>query len=223
MAQNPPTSKGGIGSLSLDSLFLGKNNESPFGGLGALEASLKLYHNRLWTAQREEYLYKEKFSILNYLPNVGMVPFSQNKETHLLPVISFNSSQVFNYLQTKRQQKAKLQSLDRKARLAFNEELVKLKIAYAKIEALQDLASLAQIEKKRFEIYQEAFNKRELKPLDLLEKEKAYKLFLLETETKGKNIVLLMLEIKQLARYGMPDRELSFDAQEDCILLQPEK
>ena len=186
--------------------------------LTELETSLQHYHNRLWTVERSEYTYKQKNRFFNYLPSVSFIPLSRTDRVSLTPVLSLNTNSVFNYLQNKRQQKARLQALDRKAQLTFNEDLTKLRLLYARIQhetaALSQTNILAEIEKKQFAIYQEAFAKRELSPLDFLEKEKHYQVFLLSLNQKHEAIYLLILEIRQLARYQMPDVELALP--EDC-------
>ena len=162
--------------------------------------------------------YSPIFSFLDYLPLVSFIPLTRNDRVRLTPVLSLNTNSVFNYLQQKLQQKTKLQSLDRKAQLNFNEDLTKLRLLYARIQhetaALSQTNILAEIEKKQFAIYQEAFAKRELSPLDFLEKEKHYQVFLLSLNQKHEAIYLLILEIRQLARYQMPDVELALP--EDC-------
>ena len=189
-----------------------------------LEASLQRYHNRHWTVERSEYTYKRKGSFLNYLPSVSFIPLSRTDRVSLTPVLSLNTNFVFNYLQNKRQQKAKLQALDRKARLTFNEDLTKLRLLYARIQhetaALYQTNILAELEKKQFAIYQEAFAKREVSPLDFFEKEKHYQAFLLSLNQKKEAIYLLILEIRQLARYQMPDVELALPVGGGCILLE---
>ena len=192
--------------------------------LTELEASLQRYHNRRWTAERSEYTYKQKGRFLNYLPSVSFIPLSRTDRVSLTPVLSLNTNSVFNYLQQKRQQKTKLQALDRKAQLTFNEDLTKLRLLYARIQhetiALSQTNILAEIEKKQFAIYQEAFAKLELSPLNFLEKEKHYQAFLLSLNQKKEAIYLLILEIRQLAQYQMPDVELALPVGGGCILLE---
>ena len=150
---------------------------------------------------------------MNYLSSVSFIPLSRTDRVSLTPVFALNTNSIFNYLKNKRQQKAHLQTLDRKAQLNFNEDLTKLHLLYARIQhqtaALCQTTVLAELEKKQFEIYQEAYQKRELSPLDFLEKEKHYQAFLLSLNQKQEGIYLLMLEIRQLARYQMADVELA--------------
>ena len=191
--------------------------------LPELEASLQRYHNRLWTAERSEYTYKQKNRFFNYLPSVSFIPLSRSDRVSLTPVLSLNTNSIFSYLQQKRQQKARLQTLDRKAQLQFNEDLTKLHLLYARIQhetaTLSQNNILAELEKKQFAIYSEAFTKRELSPLNFLEKEKHYQAFLLSLHQKQEAIYLLILEIKQLARYQMADVELALPDEGDCISL----
>jgi hypothetical protein len=193
--------------------------------LSALEESLKMYHNSLWTAQRQELLSKEKFRLFKYLPHLGFSPFTRDNQVRLLPVLSFNASQVFSYLQAKQEQKSRLLSLDQKAQLSFNEELLRLRLSYQKlkseIQSLESLSKLRATEERIFSIHQEAYQKREISPLDFLEKEKNYLLFLAQLSEKTHSIDLLISSIKQLARYQMSNTPLYYLPAPDCILLQP--
>ena len=125
-----------------------------------------------------EYTYKQKVIFFNYLPSVSFIPLSRTDRVSLTPVLSPNTNSIFKYLQNKYQQKARLRALDRQAQLNFNEDLIKLRLLYAQIQpeiaAHCQTSILAKLEKKQFEIHSEAFAKRELSPLDFMEKEKHY-------------------------------------------------
>ena len=191
--------------------------------LPELEASLQCYHNRLWTTTRSELLVSQKGSLLAYLPGISFVPYTRNDHPTLTPVLSLNTNQFFSFLHNKKMQKARLTALDRKARLQFNEELTNLRLLYDRIlletQALQNTESLIwQTEQRQFDIYQEAFRKREMKPVDFYEKEKNYQSARLAQENRKQALRLLILEIKKAARYHLPDQDIALPAAPDCIL-----
>jgi hypothetical protein len=191
--------------------------------LARLEAALQMYHNRLWTVEREEFLIKEKFRLFKYLPSLGMAPLSRAGELSFVPLITFNSREVFSYFQIKGQQKVRLLSLDRKATLVFNEALLQLRLAFRRYEkeaqALVNTRKLAAIEDRHFAIYAEALRKREMKVVDFLEKEKAHLTFLAQAAEQQKALELLRLQVLEKARFGLEEVPLYLEDGADCILL----
>jgi hypothetical protein len=94
--------------------------------LDSLEASLKLYYNKAWTADRSEFVDIQRGKSWNLVPSVGLV-FG-------LPSVNLNTGQIADYMERKAVNRAKLKSLELKYEVMLNEELQKLRIEYQKLE-----------------------------------------------------------------------------------------
>lgn len=174
--------------------------------LDSLRSSLKEYYNRSWTADREQFIFSSRGEIWAKLPNVG-IQFG-------LPSVQFGTKDIYNIKQSKREKKAALKSLDLKYRTVFNEAIQNLEIDYKKIqlklEKLEFQKQSVELEEKIFSIYSEAFGKRELTPLEFLQKKKAYSDVLANYEIEKREIELQILELYKFARWRMKNEELAY-------------
>ena len=182
--------------------------------LDSLENSLQYYYNLSWTAERSEFIKGEKGKGLNYIPTVGL-QFG-------LPAVSFGTDKIVQMRNDKRNRIAKLESIDKKYFIIYNEMLQKLRIEYKKLEIekrkIAAKEKLFEIESKLFLINKEGFEKLEITPEAFLNKEKVYlqkeeniEIIKLEYEIK-------ILEIYELAKFQLPQKELAiFDSNNFCV------
>ncbi len=183
--------------------------------LDSLEASLKLYYNKSWTAERAEFTDIQRGKSWNLVPSVGLV-FG-------LPSVNLNTGQIANYMERKAVNKAKLKSMDLKYGVLLNEELQKLRIEYRKLEKHKEKAGadaqLMKIKQEIFSIYQEAYDKKEMKPLEFLQKKLEHETTVQEALLREKDYQIAVLELMRLARYGMPEEPIWYEGNQDCIML----
>ena len=78
------------------------------------------------------------------------------------------------------------------------------------IEKLEFAKQSLDLEKEIFEIYKEAFEKRELTPLEFLQRRKSLKQVLANYEIEKREIELQILELYKFARWGIKNEELAY-------------
>lgn len=209
---NPPLMKLLLTLVLVLSFYNAKSQILEVPQLSALEASLKLYHNQNWTAERAAFVYEQKGKILNYLPSVG---FSFG-----LPTVSYSSQSLFAYKENKKARSAALASLDRSAELKYNEELNSLRIEFEKLQfqkqKVRALAASLVTEEKIFSIWQEAHRKKELKPLEFLQKKRQFEDSKTNLELAESAFNLAVLELQKMARFGQRSEKLHLVETDVC-------
>jgi len=172
--------------------------------LDSLEQSLKDYYGRSWQAERENFLAVSKGEIWAKLPSIG-IQFG-------LPSVQFGTKDIYNIKQSKREKKAALVSLDLKYRVQFNEALQGLEIEYNKVriqlEKLEYLEKSIELEEQIFKIHEEAFQKRELAPLEYLNRRKSFENVKSNYEIEKREVQIQILELYKIARWKMRNEEL---------------
>jgi hypothetical protein len=175
------------------------SGQSDIPKLDTLEASLRTYYTKAWAADREEFIVSQKGQILNYIPSFGIAMG--------LPTVGYNTSKIYDYALDKKVRQQKLKSIDSQYLVRYNEELNNLRIEYQKVKAeekyLTSLVKLSDLKAREFAIYQEAYDKKEMKPLDYIGKSYEYESHLNNLEKLRLEMDIKILELKKLARYHM--------------------
>ena len=179
----------------------------------------KAYWNKVWTAERSEFIDIQKGKNWNLVPSVGLV-FG-------LPSVNLNTGQIANYKERQAITKAKLKSIDLKYETIYNEELMKIKIGIAKAKELVEKYKIANrlliIQKKIYNIHKEAFDKKEMKPLDFYATELTYQREEIAVDDLLREFKLEILEVEKLSHFSYDEKEsLAYDGNDDCIMLSPE-
>lgn len=179
--------------------------------LEELETSLKTYHNKLWLADRNEYLALKKKKWWYYLPSVG-IQFG-------LPSVQFSTGTLAIIDRDKNIRAAKLKSIDLSRELEFNKQLQELRNKYRILEIHnQRISTLTLIKNKEheiFKIYIEATVKKDMTPEEFKLKELKY---LREIDTFDNYQSTVEQEAHELlifAHYGEQQVPLFFEVQ-DC-------
>ncbi len=169
--------------------------------------SLKSYYNKLWAAERAEFVDIEQGKKWNMVPSFG-VAFG-------LPSINMNTGQIAAYKARQAEVKAKLKSIDMKYEVQLNEGLNNLKIEISKANnaelKLDDYSSVLAARGQIFKIYQEAFNKKEMKPIDFYKEKLIIETANQEYQRAVRDFQVMILEIEKLARYDMPQELIYYD------------
>lgn len=182
--------------------------------LDSLESSLQYFYNLSWTSERVEFVKGEKGKVLNYLPSVGF--------TFGLPAISFGTDKIVKMRKDKKDRISKLEAIDKKYFIIYNEMLQKLRLEYKKLEVekrkILVKEKLFEIESKLFEITQEGFDKLEITPEQYLIKLKDYKQKKEVIQIEKLEYEIKILELYELAKFKLPNQELAiFDSNNFCI------
>jgi hypothetical protein len=172
--------------------------------------SMKAYLNQQWTAERSEWTAAVRGQRWSYIPNVGLA-FG-------LPTVGLNTGQIAAYKQQQGTNAAKLRAIDAKYQLLLNDQLnlLKIEVEKAGVEQAKLLTYSATLEARKsiFEIYQEAFKKKELKPLDFLQQKLAYESAVQQYLLAVKSYQIVVLEVERLAHYNMPNELISYTTED---------
>lgn len=184
--------------------------------LDTLEAHLRLAYNQTWTAEREAYQYKLKGSWTKYVPNIGL--------TFGLPSISWSPNAIFETGNIKRQLKAKLKSIDLDYTNRLNKAIADLRIEYQKlqiqIQDYQQEKELFQIKTEIFEITENQNQNHEILPADYLNKKLEHLKEKTNLQKQKTDLLLKRLELYKFASYNLPNIQIFYTPNENCILLQ---
>lgn len=187
--------------------------------------SLKKYLNASWAAERAEFVDIQKGKKWNLIPSVGL-QFG-------LPSINLNTGQIAAYKARQAENAAKLKSLELKYTVQLNAELNNLKIELEKAQnELARLDNFKEIQETRgqiFKVQTEAFNKRELKPIDIYREKLAFVTVQREYAEAVSNFRLIVLNIEKLAHYDMPNENIwydgsaEFEGSDNWLTVSPDK
>lgn len=186
--------------------------------------TLKRHINELWTAERAEFLDIQKGKNWNLIPHVGLA-FG-------LPSVSLNTGQIASYKQRQAETKAKLKSIDLKYQAMLNSELNNLRIEIEKANneffKLNSYAEVLNTRKQIFKIYEEAFNKKEMRPLDFYKEKLVYAAASQEYKVATHNFQITILNIERLAYYGQPTEVVYYDSSAEVegsnlLMVEPSK
>jgi hypothetical protein len=198
-------------------LLAGKNANGQLLPVAPYSLSCKAYLNKQWTAERAEFVNVQRGKNWNLVPSVGLA-FG-------LPSVSFNTGQIASYKQRQSETAAKLKSIDLRYNLMLNEQLNLITIEHNKLEIEQEKMSIIAHENatkaQMWKIYQEAYLKKELKPLDFYAQKLAF-------EAAQNNYLLAIqqfkigvLELEKLAHYNMPQEVIYYTDNPECPLEEP--
>lgn len=180
--------------------------------LDSLEASLKVWHNQNWIADRSELIEGKSKKWWYYLPSVGL-QFG-------LPSVQFGTGTLAVMDRDKRLIRARLEAIDRKAVLAYNTDLQLLRIAYQstllKSKELGWLQIIRAKEKEIFQIQIEGYQKKGITPEEFKNEElknlRAEKVL----DDFSTAIAQEVLSLYKLAHYQQPNEVLYFQEEADC-------
>lgn len=177
------------------------------------QKSLKVYYNKLWTAERKEFQDLNIKSVLYYFPSVGL-QFG-------LPSVQFSLTSILNYKRDKKVNKSKLSSLDLKLELELNERLQELKTAYVALEYESDKIKAFKRSyssmKGIWAVQMECCTKNQCTPLDCRKIEFESLQWEEQERIKNADFVLKILELEKLAKFDLPSEKIYFNKSE-CIL-----
>jgi len=175
-----------------------------------LELALKKYHNRLWQAERLEYINLNKKKWWYYLPSFG-IQFG-------LPSVTFGTGTLATIDRDKVIKKQKLKSIDLNREVEFNKQLTELHSRYAILEVKVDRLKTHEIirdkERALFDIYLESLSKHDMTPEEFKLKELAYFRSDLAYDSLKDQIVIELLELANFAHWGELRRPVWFDINE---------
>jgi len=204
---NPPLK---IFLVTLLLLLSGKSTKAQLLTYDTYAISMKAYLNQQWTAERSEWTAAVRGQKWSYIPNVGLA-FG-------LPTVGLNTGQIAAYKQQQGVNAAKLRAIDAKYQLLLNDQLnlLKIEVEKAGVEQEKLFTYSATLEARRniFSIYQEAFQKKELKPLDFLQQKLAYESQVQQYQLAVKAYQIVVLEVERLAHYNMPNELISYTTEE---------
>lgn len=203
---HPPNPRPTILLAMLLLVLTGKNANGQLLNYGTYSLSTKAHFNALWTADRAEYTDLQRGKNWAMIPNVGLA-FG-------LPSVSLNTGQIANYKQRQGETKAKLKSLELRYEVLLNEALNSLSIEIEKAQLEEQklfiLSGVAGIKKKIFDIHQEAFDKRAMKPLDYYREKLAYETTQQEYQIAIRTYQLVVLNVEKLAHYNTPQERIYY-------------
>lgn len=177
--------------------------------LPVYEASLKQYYSRKWQVDQKEFTQINRKKWWYYLPSVG-IQFG-------MPSVQFGTGTLAQIDRDKATSRAKLEAMEARARLEYNEALLQLRVMYRKlrIEMLtvenDDWRLLPVIYGRIIDIHNEAFNDQKMTPLEHLTKnveDRRRRLTALEHITV---LRVKVLELEEFAHYGLTDNSLSVE------------
>ncbi len=176
-----------------------------------LERSLRAYLHEEWKVERSQYEFNQKGKLLKFLPSVGVGMG--------MPQVSYSTQTLFTVLEDKKRREAAIQAIDRKFQLAYNDELNSLRIQHAKLriqkERLKFQAQAMETDQKIFAIHQEAFAKKEMKPLEFLQKKKGREDLQNSLVLAGQSFQIQVLELEEKAHAGLTSGELGYESREE--------
>ena len=174
----------------------------------SLEKSLKLYIHEISIPEAKEIFYQQKGQWLNYMPSIGVSPvIRQNGGFSLAPSVSININRFFEVGEKRKLKALKAEAHEVKYRLKFNSELQRLKLEYEKYKIekgrIEDRESEVKIENQILEIHKEAYAKKDMSPLEFLQKKRAFIKVKNGVKEMRRKLYLIKLSIYQLAHYKM--------------------
>jgi len=178
--------------------------------LADYEASLKAYHLKKWQVDRTELMDRQKKKWWYYLPTVGL-QFG-------LPSVQFNTQTLEQWDRDKALTKARLAAIDARAELTYNQELLQLRTMYRKLEIELDAIGgenyqiMQRLHERIMMIHNDAFNDRKMTPLEHLTKNIQYRQQLEGEKAQIRSLQLKVLELEELAKYGMVGNRLIMDS-----------
>lgn len=177
------------------------------------QKSLKVYYNKLWTAERKEFQDLNIKSVLYYFPSVGL-QFG-------LPSVQFSLQNILSYKRDKKVNKSKLSSLDLSLELELNKTLQELKTEYVKIEYESDKIKAFKRSyssmKGIWAVQSECCNKNQCTPLECRKIEFESLQWEERERTLNADFVIMILELEKLAKFDLQSEKIYFDKSE-CIL-----
>lgn len=192
-----------------------QHNELYLAQIDSLEAHLRLAYNQEWTAKRQEYTYKLKGAWTKYVPTVGL--------NFGLPSVSWSPNTIFETGNAKRQLKAKIQSLDLEYTNRLNKAIADLRIDHKKAQIqLQMLAQeqdVLQLKAQIFEITEKQNQANEILPAEYLSKKLEFQTARAQFQKHKSELQIQILEIYKSAYYNLPNIQIFYTPNENCILL----
>ena len=190
--------------------------------LEELENSLSNYYLKKMSYELQEFKYKSKGKWTRYLPSIGVSPIlSSGSGIRFGPSMSYSFTELFDIGNRKRAKKAKVESIIKRNELEYNEALQRLRIDYRKIEIRKESTetkeTLLALERKKFEIYKDGFNKKKVSPLQLYEAELAYMRFVGDFNLELEKIGVEVLEIMKRSRYNLENKKLLIENKDNNL------
>lgn len=179
-----------------------------------LAHSLKLYHNRLWMSEREEFLNLSKKKWWYYLPTVGL-QFG-------LPSVQFGTGTLAVIDRDKISRNQKLKSIDLRRKTDFNDQLTALHSKYAilKIRAarIKTLKVIRDRKRELFDIYLESWSKKDITPEEFKIKELSFFESDLAFDTYRDQVLVEALELFAFCHLNEEQKPVWFDIDECEVL-----
>ncbi len=178
-----------------------KNGLIDLKNLETYEQSLTDFYVKKWKSERSEFEIVNEKKIWQYLPSVG-IQFG-------LPSINYNPYQLFQARQDKKILAAKVQSIDKKYLLEYQDQIQAIRNEYVKIQL--EIEALKR-EEKRLQNETKFFNDfTSNEEHDKIITPKEFRVKIMEMEEKSNNyekmkdiIALKILDFYKLSKYQLP-------------------
>lgn len=195
-----------IGSIN-QKIFSQSKEVFQLESVDSLESSLQNFYGKLFQAEFTEWEDDGKGRIWLYLPDVG-IQFG-------LPSVNLSTRQIKQAVTKEKARKKKIESIRQKLEIQLNKEVIRLrqkhKLYTFKLELLQVAQEKQEIRNQIFEIYEEAYSKKEMDPLEYL-KHNLEKYADKEKFLIMKNEILeIKGEIEYLAKYNLSNYRLAVE------------
>jgi hypothetical protein len=154
-----------------------------------LQQSVRSFYLRKAGAELEEFEYRVRYRWLQYVPNVGWDAFRMS------PIVSVNTSSIFQGLNTGVVQQARQRAIKRINEVAYNQDLDYIRIRLLdlqhKVAYYQSQQELLKLREVRFGITETGYKRKEVPPSE-------YYAALLEFNAQKSNLLRLYSELVEL-------------------------